>query len=54
MIMLITVTNMCFAEAKLLVLGHGNIYSMNGDVHAYLIVEIVSVFEGWMATSRLD
>ena len=48
MIMLITVTNMCFAEAKLLVLGHGNIYSMNGDVHAYLIVEIVLVFIGWM------
>ena len=38
MTMLITVTNVCFAEAKSLV----------RDVHAYLIVEIVSVFKGWM------
>ena len=48
MTMLITVTNMCFAEEKSLVLGHSNRYSMNKDVHAYLIVEIVSVFKGWM------
>jgi len=48
MTMLITVTNVCFAEAKSLVLGHGNGYSMNRDVHAYLIVEIVLLFEGWM------
>jgi len=45
MTMLITVTNMCFAEAKSLVLGHGNKYSMDKDVHAYLVVEIVSVFQ---------
>jgi len=48
MTMLITVTNMCFVEAKSLVLGHGNRYSMNRDVHAYLIVEIVLVFKGWL------
>jgi len=48
MTMLITVTNVCFAEAKSLVLGHGNGYSMNRDVQAYLIVEIISVFKGWM------
>jgi hypothetical protein len=41
-------TNVCFAEAKSLVLGHSNRYSMNRDVHAYLIVEIVSVFKGWL------
>jgi len=46
--MLITMTNVCFAEAKSLVLGHSNRYSMNRDVHAYLIVEIVSVFKGWL------
>ena len=44
--MLITVTNVCFEEAKSLVLGHGNRNSMNRDVHAYLIVEIVLVFKG--------
>ena len=48
MTMLITMTNVCFAEAKSLVLGQGNRYSMDRDVHAYLIVEIVSVFKGWM------
>ena len=48
MTMLIIVTNVCFAEAKSLVLGHGNRYSMNRDIHAYLIVEIVSIFKGWM------
>jgi len=48
MTMLITVTNVCFAEAKSLVLGHGNRYSMDSDVYAYLIVEIVSVFKGWL------
>ena len=48
MTMLISVTNVCFAEAKSLVLGHDNGYSMNRDVHAYLIVEIVSIFKGWM------
>ena len=47
MTMLFTVTNVCFAEAKSLVLGHGNRYSMEGDIHAYLIVEIVSFFKGW-------
>jgi len=41
-------TNVCFAEAKSLVLGHGNRYSMDKDVHAYLIVEIVLVFKGWL------
>ena len=46
--MLITVTNVCFAKAKSLVLGHGNRYSMDRDVHAYLIVEIVSVFKRWL------
>jgi len=46
--MLITMTNVCFAEAKSLVLGHGNRYSMYRDVHAYLVVEIVSVFKGWL------
>ena len=46
--MLVTVTNVCFAEAKSLVLGHGNRYSMNRDVHGYLIVEIISVFKGWL------
>jgi len=46
--MLITMTNVCFVEAKSLVLGHGNRYSMNRDIHAYLIVEIVSIFKGWM------
>ena len=29
-------------------LGHGNRYSMDKDVHAYLIVEIISVFKGWL------
>jgi len=48
MTMLITVTNVCFVEAKSLVLGHGNRYSMDRDVHAYLIVEIVSVFKVWL------
>jgi len=48
MTVLITVTNVCFAEAKSLVLGHGNRYSMDKDVHVYLIVEIVSVFKGWL------
>jgi len=48
MTMLVTVTNVCFEEAKSLVLCHGNRYSMNKDVHAYLIVEIVSVFKGWI------
>ena len=48
MTMLITMTTVCFAEAKSLVLGHGNRYSMDTDVHAYLIVEIVSVFKGWL------
>ena len=48
MTMLITMTNVCFAEAKSLVLGHGNRYSMDKDVHAYLIVEIVLVFKGWL------
>jgi len=46
--MLITMTNVCFAEAKSLVLGHGNRYLMNRDVHAYLIFKIVLVFKGWM------
>ena len=45
MTMLITMTNVCFAEAKSLVLGHGNRYSMDKDVHAYLVVEIVLVFQ---------
>ena len=48
MTMLITVTNVCFVEAKSLVLGHGNKYSMDRDVHTYLIVEIISVFKGWL------
>ena len=32
-----------------------NMYSMDRDVYAYLIVEIVSVFKGWMdiITTRL-
>ena len=46
--MLITMTNVFFAEAKSLVLGHGNRYSMNRDVHAHLIVKIVLVFKGGM------
>jgi len=46
--MLITMTNVCFVEAKSLVLGHGNRYSMDRDVHAYIIVETVSVFKGWL------
>jgi len=37
MTMLITVTNVYFAEAKSLVLGHGNRYSMDKDIHAYLM-----------------
>jgi len=28
--------------------GPGNRYSMDRDVHAYLIVKIVSVFKGWL------
>ena len=48
MTMLITVTNVCFVEAKSLVLGHGNRYSMDKDVHAYLIVEMFSIFKGWL------
>jgi len=48
MTILITMTNVCFTEAKSLVLGHGNRYSMDMDVHAYLIVVIVSVFKGWL------
>jgi len=48
MTILITITNVCFAKAKSLVLGHGNRYSVNKDVHAYLIVEIIAVFKGWM------
>ena len=41
-------TNVCFAEAK--VIGKVMVYrySMDRDIHAYLIVEIVSVFKGWM------
>jgi len=56
MTILITMTNVCFAETKSLVLGHGNRYSMDRDVHAYLIVEIVLVFKGWMdiVKTRLD
>jgi len=41
-------TNVCFVEAKSLVLGHSNMYSMDREVHAYLIVENISVFKGWM------
>ena len=41
-------TNVCFAEAKSLVLGHGNRYLMDKDIHAILMVEIVSVFKGWL------
>ena len=48
MTMLITMTNVCFVEAKSLVLGHRNRNSMDRDIHAYLIVEIVSVFKGWL------
>jgi len=48
MTMLTTMTNVCFAEAKSSMLGHGNRYSMDKDVHAYLIVEIISVFKGWL------
>jgi len=36
-------TNVCFAEAKSLVLGHG----IDKNVHAYVMVEIVLVFKGW-------
>ena len=39
-------TNVCFAEAKSLVLGQGNRYSMDKDVHANLMVEIISIFKG--------
>ena len=48
MAMLITMTNVCFVETKSLVLGHGNRYSMDKDVHAILMMEIVSVFKGWL------
>ena len=48
MTILITMTNVCFVEAKSLVLGHSNMYSMDREVHAYLIVENISVFKGWM------
>jgi len=48
MTILITMINVCFVEAKSLVLGHGNRYSMDRDGHAYLIVEIVLVFKGWL------
>jgi len=52
MTMLIIVTNVYFAEAKSLVLDHGNRYSMDNDIHAYSVVEIISVFKGWLDIVR--
>ena len=49
---MITVTNVCFAEA--IKLGHGNgDYLGNYGFHAP-IDEIISVFKGWTARLRMD
>ena len=45
MTLLITMTNVCFARGK--VIGKVMVYRypMDRDIHAYLIVEIVSIFQ---------
>jgi len=44
--MLITMTNVCFVEAKSFELGHGNGDRLTRTFHADLMVEIISVFKG--------
>ena len=41
-------TNVCFCRGKVIGKVMVNRYSMDRNVHAYLIVEIISVFKGWM------